>query len=882
MTEIADKKSGRVLLPSNVVPVKYEIQIEPDLERFTFDGQVNIEIEISSETKDITLHSKEISVTEVSFSPLNQESASIEMTRVAYDLKLTTLKLTFEEILKVGKGTLKIKYQGILNNQMAGLYRSNYISADGEKRTMATTQFESLDARRCFPCWDEPARKAIFEVTLIIPTNRQALCNMPEAEFTLLPKGKTSIRFMPSPLMSTYLLAICVGEFDFIQGVTKGGVSIRVFTPPGKKELGKFALQVGIDTLDLYDDFFQIPYPLPKLDMIAIPDFAMGAMENWGLVTYREVDLLIDEKKASSAQRQRVCTVITHELAHQWFGNLVTMCWWDDLWLNEGFASWMQTYAADILFPKWCMWEQFVNDDLSGALQLDSLKTSHPIQVPIAHAEEVEQVFDSISYCKGACVVRMLYAILGHEKFRDGLRVYMERHKYGNTETFDLWSAWEEVSGMPIKIIMCTWTEKMGYPVVTVSKAAYDEEKKEMELTLDQSWFLADGSGATESKLWNVPIIYRTEKIAKSEVVLMSEKTNQLCIPLDSPKDWFKLNSGQQTLMRVAYTKETTESLLPAIRNKLINPEDRAGLLSDAYALCKAKKLDFGSLISLIGAFKNEDDSTVWEMLEGILVSLDYLLQENESLHNLFHEMASKLIDDCAKKIGWDSKVDDGHLSNLLRGAMIRLLGRFASNTESVRMEATARFKLHFKNPEIGSLSSDYASTVYKIVLKEGGEEEYKQMMDLLGRLDNIAEKKSIYTALGHVQSVELKTKVLDWAISEVKLQDFFYPIMSVASSGKEGQELAWNYYKKNFEKLKKMLSSASASIMGALISSSCTYFSDFSKADEVEKFFQENPMPTNSRKISQVLEKIRINAYFLEFIMKTPAVEESSFWQTF
>ena len=303
----------------------------------------------------------------------------------------------FADALPVGQGILSLTYTGCLNNQMAGFYRSGYTAINGEKRIMASTQFEALDARRCIPCWDEPAIKAVFELSLIVGSDLTAFSNMPETRVTqLAPEGakpsKKKISFMPTPKMSTYLVAFCVGEFDFVQGYTEHGVQVRVYTPPGKSATGEFSLQVAMDTLDLYDDYFQVPYPLPKLDMVAIPEFAAGAMENWGLVTYREVDLLIDAAKASSTQRQRVCSVVTHELAHQWFGNLVTMRWWDDLWLNEGFASWMQTYAADKLFPSWMMWEQFTTDDQAAALRLDALVTSHPIQVPIAHAEEVEEV----------------------------------------------------------------------------------------------------------------------------------------------------------------------------------------------------------------------------------------------------------------------------------------------------------------------------------------------------------------------------------------------------------------------------------------------------------------------------------------------------------
>merc|ERR1719410_1854125 len=303
---------------------------------------------------------------------------------------------------------------------------------------------------------------------MVYPANLTAVSNMPQSRTEIQADGRRRDVFMPTPKMSTYLLAFCIGEFEFVSDQTKGGVLVRVFACPGNISKCGYALKSAINALDFYDDFFGLKYPLPKLDMIAIPDFAAGAMENWGLVTYREVALLCDEATVSATQKQRICTVITHELAHQWFGNLVTMEWWDDLWLNEGFANWMQTFAADQLHPEWDIWESYVGTEQQRALQLDALRSSHPIQVPIKEAHEVEEVFDAISYCKGGSVVRMIYAVLGQEKFQEGLRLYFDRHQYGNTDTTDLWKAWSDVSGKPIGNMMNSWTEQMGFPVLKV------------------------------------------------------------------------------------------------------------------------------------------------------------------------------------------------------------------------------------------------------------------------------------------------------------------------------------------------------------------------------------------------------------------------------
>lgn len=874
----ADKQAGRVLLPADVVPSKYTINLIPDMEKFTFEGEESILLQVANSTNTITLHSKEICIYEASFSSSNLK---VDPVSIQFDLKLSTVSFVFAESLPEGEGTLWIRFQGCLNNQMAGFYRSSYVDARGEKKIMASTQFEALDARRCFPCWDEPAAKAVFELTLTIPSHLEAFSNMPEKSRGFNEKGQTVVTFMPSPKMSTYLLAMCVGEFDFVQGTTEHGVQIRVYTPPKKQALGTFALDIALKTLDFYDDFFQVPYPLPKLDMVAISEFAMGAMENWGLVTYREVDLLIDSEKASSQQKQRVCSVITHELAHQWFGNLVTMQWWDDLWLNEGFASWTQTFAADFLFPEWQMWQQFVIDDQAAALRLDSLRSSHPIQVPIGHAEEVEQVFDAISYCKGACVVRMLFAVLGKDNFQKGLQIYMDRHKYSNTETFDLWNAWGEASGLPINAMMASWTEQMGYPVVKVTKESI--EGNELVLQLSQEWFLADGSlSAEDSKLnkkWTIPLIYSSSKTPEPTQCFMKEQTLTLRIPVDKDA-WVKLNAGQHTLMRVLYTPSMLSKLEQGVRSKSLSVEDRASLLSDLYALCKAGLQDASVLIKFLTAYKEEDSYTVWQQLSSVFLGLYEILSTHPLAGESFKSFAKSLIIPFSKQIGWDSKTKTGHLDKLLRGIVINLLSTFAWDEESVQSEAKTRFEAHCKDVHSDLLPSDYVVPIYKIILKSGGEKEFNVIKALLDRFETNVEKKNVYLSLGYVSDPELKKKVMQWAVDEVKLQDFFYALGSVGGSGSVGKDIAWTFFKENYTKLTSMLSKASPSLMNAVILNCCGHFADSTKIDEVDAFFSKNQLPLSSRRISQMIEGMRSNAAF-SASMASGEISSAAFWSS-
>jgi len=852
--------------------------------RFIFDGNEKVELQVVEETATIVLHSKELLIKHVTFTP--QGGKPIELIGLAHNLRHHTLAFTFASPLPVGLGELHVVYQGSHNNQMAGFYRSGYTDIAGKSKVMVSTQFESLDARRAFPCWDEPGVKAVFEVTLVIPRALTAFSNMPEVESSEQSgTGKRVLRYAPTPKMSTYLLAFVVGEFDFVQDMTKHGVMVRVYTPPGKAEEGRFGLRVAKDTLDLYDDFFAVPYPLPKLDMVAIPEFAMGAMENWGLVTYREVDILINEHKASSQQKQRVATVVAHELAHQWFGNLVTMQWWDDLWLNEGFASWTENYATDILFPDWLMWEQFTIDAQNAALNLDSLRTSHPIQVPIAHAEEVEQVFDAISYCKGASVVRMLHAVLGPADFKRGLQLYMQRHQYSNTETFDLWNAWEKVSGKPIGQMMASWTEQMGYPIVRVEQADLTDGKA--YLTVSQSWFLVEGalSKEEESKLWTVPLLYGTAASVngstgvRPDLQILTFKTDTIEVPLRGPNDWVKLNLGQHAPLRVLYPPVLLARLAAGVRDKTLPATDRAGLLMDCFNLTKKGEIPATQLLTLIKAYEQEDNSTVWEALAQVLTALDKLLIQAPEIRKRFGHFASSLVKPAALKVGWDPRSDDGHLGKLLRATLINLLSLFCWSEPEVLGEARRRFEAILLNPlDVATLPTEYKVPVLSMVLKAGHQYEFDQVMRLYRDAPSNVEKKQVYNAIGATSDPKLKRRVLDWALQDIKLQDFFYPIGSVSSSSHEGLELAWDFFKLNLPQLKAKLATASSSLMDAVIVYSCGSFSTAEKADEIETFFRENPLPSSQRKIAQTLERIRINARFLDRLRSE--IGNSAFWK--
>lgn len=867
----AKDKSYRVLLPSDVLPEHYDLELEPDLERFTFDGVVKITCDVQVATEQVVVHSKELLISSAQFTPADGASP-MSAIEIVMKVKEMTCKLGFEEVLPVGKGVLEIKYRGFLNDQMAGFYRSQYTNSKGEKKHMATTQFEAIDARRCFPCWDEPARKATFTVTLVYPGHLMAISNMPPSRAEVQADGRRRETFMPTPKMSTYLLAFCIGEFEFISGETSSGTIARVLACPGNLQKCSYALKCTIRALDFYNDFFGIAYPLPKVDMIAIPDFAAGAMENWGLVTYREVALLCDEKTVSATQKQRICTVITHELAHQWFGNLVTMGWWDDLWLNEGFANWMQTFAADKLHPEWHIWESYVGSEQQRALQLDALRSSHPIQVPIKHAEEVEEVFDAISYCKGGSVVRMIYAVLGEAKFQEGLRLYFQRHKFGNTETIDLWNAWSEASGKPIDKLMSSWTTQMGFPCLKVLKDPL-EGGNDAEVEVEQSWFLADGSceAGDDAKAWVAPVLIGSDK-GQAPVVFMeppAKKQKLSCGGCSQGASWLKLNLGQHVPVRVLYPPSMLGRLAKNVQ--ALPAEDRIGLLADSFALAKAGALDPMHLVNLLQGFRSESNDKVWSELNAVLGGLDKVIRQGLSSEtsSAFIDFAAKLVMPAFTQVGWDATDSDDDNKKKLRSTLVGSLARFCFRDPAVVSEAMQRFRAFLAAPADSSvLSADIRAAVLSIAVQsEGSEALFDQIMAAHDAVTDGAVRNHIYSALGDAPSAPLKKRVLDWVLSDnVRSQDLYHLPASMAMSGREGAEAVFNWVSQDYDRIYGRLGMTSMMLFQMIVRISGIGFVTAEKATEVQTFWKGKQVYNLvAKSLSQTVEGINSNAKFVE-----------------
>eukprot|EP01060_Flectonema_neradi_P024043 TRINITY_DN3254_c0_g1_i1.p1 TRINITY_DN3254_c0_g1~~TRINITY_DN3254_c0_g1_i1.p1 ORF type:complete len:889 (+),score=233.93 TRINITY_DN3254_c0_g1_i1:43-2667(+) len=858
--------STRVLLGTEVTPKVYNLTLEPDLVNFKFDGSETIEVEVNKSVDVVVLHANDLTID--SASATDAEGKKLKAVSIEMNFKECTASIKFEGALPVGKATLSLSFRGNLNESMCGFYRSSYKTLAGETKYLATTQFEATDARRCFPCWDEPSVKAIFNITVIHSTAMMAISNMPEASIEQQPNGKTKTSFLSSPIMSTYLLAIIVGEFDYIQSTTKNGTLIRCLCTPGKSSKMSFSLDVAIKSLEFYNEYFDLPYPLPKCDMIAIPDFSAGAMENWGLVTYREIDMLVDLKNVSMSTKKRVCTVVTHELAHQWFGNLVTMAWWDGLWLNEGFACWMQTMVADHIFPEWKLWESFVACEQSNALDLDALRSSHPIQVDIARSEDVDEVFDAISYCKGACVIRLIYKMIGAENFKKGLRLYLKKHQFGNTETTDLWNAFQEASGMPIEETMSSWTSKMGFPLLTVGDWKAADGKS--TVTVSQNWFVADGSEleSDKDKVWVVPMLFGSDK-GESAVEILKEKKGTFTV---NGEGWLKANFGQHIPLRVKYESNMLVNLTKSIKD--LSAEDRIGLLSDYTALLRCGKVTQKDFMQVLNSYGGEENDKVWTRLATswsiIMTNLKYTKLENkEELLKVVAKKAEEQAKPLFKNLGWDNKETDDDNTKQLRSSAISLLLSVTEDPEIIK-EAEERFNEFVINKETPRLTADIQGAVFSLLVKVKGAEIVEKLREIHNGTDESRLRILACSAVAKSKDMNILKEWLYWGLNsgKVRNQDFIYVLrsMCVASIGANivGGELMKDFAHNHYEEVYALVGSSKmmfASVVKCLFAGLVTR----EEGEELKKYLEGKKLTGMELSMKQGIEALDVRLQFAE-----------------
>ena len=824
-------------------PLNYKLTFEPDLKKFTFDGLESISINCKKSVNIITMNCAELKIK----SCIVKSGQKIIKSTPKINEKKEELQIKLGRKIR-GLCTVDLEFEGILNDRLLGFYRSKY-QQNGKTKYLATTQFEAADARRAFPCWDEPEAKATFEISIITDDKFTAISNMP-IKTKKKTGNKTTYNFQKTPLVSTYLIYLGVGEFEYLSGKA-GKIQIRVVTTKGNTSKGKFSLELGKKLLTSYEKYFGIKFPLPKLDLIAVPDFAAGAMENWGAITFRETILLYDPKTSSTRTKQFIAEVISHEIAHMWFGNLVTMKWWNDLWLNESFATFMATKFVDKFYPEWDLWNQFVEDAMNVAMGLDSLKTTHPIDVKVNSPAEIREIFDAISYDKGGCVLRMLENYVGEPNFQKGLKKYLSDFKYKNAEGQDLWDAIGKASKMPVTSMINTWLKQPGFPLVEINQDGNN-------LKIKQKRYLLESDKKFSKGLWSIPFSLGLEKeISKT---LFSKKSMSVKLPKNTIG--FVANYGRKGFYRVKYDEGILLDLKMLVDQKRIPPIDRWAIQNDLFSLCVSGDEQVRNYLDFSDAYFDEDSYLASVNVAHNLASL-YFRAFDEKFIEEIRSYAINYFRKILSNLGWEPQKSDKHTDALLRTFTIAVLGKM--NDDSVTDEAIRKYQKFLKSPS--SLSPDLIETICSIAAWNGNSKTFADLKKLYTNAKTMEEKLRFLGAMCGFQDKKLLVRTLNFSQTpEVRSQNMQLPIMKIAGNP-YGEKVLWPWLKKNWKSINKKVGHGNP--LFNRIVASIAGVADDSMENEIKLFFKNNPTPGTERTQSQTLERIRINSKFLRTMRK-------------
>ena len=827
----------------DVIPINYKLTFEPNLTKFTFTGNETITANCKKATNIITMDCAEIKIA----SCVVKSKKTIITSLIKINENKEELQIKLSKKIK-GKISIDIEFQGILNDRLLGFYRSQYVQ-NGKTKYLATTQFEAADARRAFPCWDEPEAKATFDISIIADNKFTAISNMPVKSKKKI-GNKTLYSFSKTPVVSTYLIYLGVGEFEYLTGRI-GKIQIRVVTTKGNKSKGKFSLELGKKLLTSYEKYFGIKYPLPKLDLIAVPDFAAGAMENWGAITFRETILLYDPKTSSTRTKQFIAEVISHEIAHQWFGNLVTMKWWNDLWLNESFATFMATKFVDKFYPEWDLWNQFVEDAMNVAMGLDSLKTTHPIDVTVNSPAEIREIFDAISYDKGGCVLRMLEHYVGEPNFQKGLKKYLSDFKYHNAKGQDLWDAIGKASKMPVSSMVNTWLKQPGFPLVEINQDGNT-------LKLKQKRYLLESDKKFSKGLWSIPLSLGLESEISTK--LFTKKSTSVKLPKNTLG--FVANYGRKGFYRVKYDEGILLDLKMLVDEKKIPAIDRWAIQNDLFSLCVSGDEQVRNYLDFSDAYFEEDSYLASVNVAHNLASL-YFRSFDEPFSEEIRGYAVNYFRKILSNLGWEPQKSDKHTDALLRGFTISVLGKM--NDEDVTDEALRRYKKFLKSPS--SISPDLIEPICSIAAWNGTSKTHSELTKLYKTAKTMEEKLRFLGALCGFKDKKLLLKSLDFSqTSQVRSQNMQLPIMKVAANP-YGEKVLWSWLKKNWKNINKKVGHGNP-LFNRIVASIASVADD-SMEKEIKAFFKKNPTPGTERTQSQTLERIRINSKFLRRMRK-------------
>ena len=832
-------------LPRTVEPETYRIEIEPNVASASFSGTVAIDVTILEPVEEIVLNAAELAVSDVE---VGLADGSIVPCTVRFADDLEQVVFRAASTLPAGPATVSCRFTGALNDKLRGFYRSTYTGPDGETQTIATTQFESVDARRSFPCFDEPDRKAVFEVALIVEPDVEAISNSPVVGVD--PVGaKRRIRFSPTMKMSTYLVAFVVGKLETTAAVDVDGVPLRVVCTPGKRHLAQFALEVGAFALRFFSEYFNIPYPGEKVDLVAIPDFAAGAMENLGCITFRDTALLVDETEAARTELERVADVIAHELAHMWFGDLVTMGWWEGIWLNEAFATFMETLCVDAFRPSWDRWVGFA-PAREAALAVDSLHSTRPIEYPVGPPKEAEGMFDVLTYEKGCGVLRMLEQHIGPDVFRDGVRTYLKAHAYGNTVTADLWDALEDASGAPVRDVMDTFILQGGHPLVSLAEGAL----RQQPFSLGP---VPAGETSSIGTEWRVPVAVRALPAAgKPGAPVRHLVLDTAPTPIAETSEGLAVvNAGGWGMFRVGY--ESGHRLALAEHLPELTPLERANLLADTWATTLAGHSSLGDFLVLASRLGLEPDPAPWAPVGSALVLANRIALPAQ-LASL-HGAVEALVGPTFARLGFDASPDDGERTPSLRSLAITLLGTVGAD-EAVRAEAARRFEGSPIGGGAGEpIPADIEAATLAVVAQLVRPGDYDALLERYRNAATPQEEMRSLGALAAFPDVDLCLRTFDLAMTEVRSQNGFAVLGSLLANP-VGNQAVWTRLTESWD---AVLERFPKNAPPRIIESLPALCADAEFARAAVAFLDAHPLTSGPRRVAQSIERLEVNVAF-------------------
>ncbi|HEU5225166.1 MAG TPA: M1 family metallopeptidase [Actinomycetota bacterium] len=831
--ERVDDDEARYRLPRTVVPHRYDLVLEPDLEAVTFAGSETVRLEVVEPVDEIVLNAADL---DVGPGRLEGAGGTLEVSTIRLDPVTERAHLLLSGTAEPGEWTLHLEFRGRLSDQLQGFYRSTYTDDAGVAHTIATTQFESTDARRAFPCWDEPDLKAVFGVTLVVDDGLLAISNGPEIGREPAGEGRVRARFADTMEMSTYLVAFVVGPLEATDPVDVDGVPLRIVYRPGKAGLTAFAAEVGAFSLRFFADYYAIPYPDAKMDMVGLPDFAQGAMENLGCVTYRESLLLVDPDKATQPELATVADVIAHELAHMWFGDLVTMRWWNGIWLNEAFATLMELLAVDAYRPDWERWSQFLRSR-AIAFEVDALASTRSIEYPVRSPDDASGMFDILTYTKGAAVLRMLEQYLGAERFRDGIRRYLDEHRFGNTETHDLWDAIEKATDEPVRRIMDGWIWQGGYPLVSA-------RLRNGKVELGQRRYLT--SGEDDDTVWDVPLLVRTSE--GTEPVLIEPGGVSIEVRGDGP---VVVNAGVHAFVRVEYDDELLERLTADLRS--LSTDERTQLVDDTWAAVVAGRRSAVDFCRFTASFADETELPVWQSLLQGLAWCERFLTDGPREH--FRSWIRGLLWPAIERIGWEPREGERDLDKPLRGALMAALGVLGADPQAFGLA----MEIERESRGDGQVDPSLAAASVAIVAAGGTAEDYERYVRAIGSARTPQEELRYLYALPDFRDAALVQRTVERTLTgDVRSQNV-PGVLARAVANRDHGDRAWGFLKEHWEEIVSRVAPTTL----VYVADGVRYLTGPGQVEDAAAFFAAHPIPQSTLQLQQTLERQRVNETF-------------------